>query len=148
MSTIYYFIRHCEKEFDGTYNPPLTPQGYKRAKYWAKIFSEKAIDLVFCTPLIRTQETAEPLLEKLRKDFLLYDPTDLYNQSFQRLTKDKTSLIIGHQDTTPTFINRILKERRFDYIPGKEFGNLYTVIIENEDNITAKHQYYHFDITT
>lgn len=101
MKTTYYFIRHGEKEYDGTSNPHLNLRGLKRAAYWAHILYPKGIDLVFCTPLIRTYETAVPLLDKLQIDHHYYDPTDLYNISFQRISRGKISLVVGHQDTTP-----------------------------------------------
>ncbi|HLS31277.1 MAG TPA: phosphoglycerate mutase family protein [Flavobacteriaceae bacterium] len=133
--TTYYFIRHAEKGYDGTRNPDLTYKGRQRAAHWAKILSDKNIDLIYCTKLIRTQQTAEPLLNKLGKDFRLYDLTDLYNEEFQKETKGKTTLVVGHQDTTPAFVNRILQQSKYSYIHGLNYGNLYKVQIDEQGNI-------------
>ncbi len=142
--TTYYFIRHCEKETDGTWNPHLTSKGRERAKFWAQKLVDKNIDAIYCTPLIRTQETAAPLLKKLGQDFEIYDPSNLYSQYFQQSTQGKTVLVIGHQDTTPAFVNRILKERRYRYIENQEFGNLYRVRIDNHGEINAELQHFPF----
>lgn len=135
MKTTYYFIRHAEKDYDGTHNPGLTQKGRQRALHWADYFSDKEIDLVFCTHLIRTHETAEPLLEKLGKTHQIYDPSDLYNEDFQQQTKGKTILIVGHQDTTPAFVNRILRKSKYSYIHGLDYGNLYKVVIDEHGEI-------------
>lgn len=133
--TTYYFIRHAEKEYDGTQNPSLTQRGRQRAVHWAKVLYDKNIDLIYCTKLVRTQETAEPLLYQSGKEFRLYDLTDLYNEKFQQETKGKTNLIVGHQDTTPAFVNRILQKSKYSYIHGLNYGNLYKVQIDEAGNI-------------
>lgn len=133
--TTYYFIRHAEKDYDGTQNPSLTYKGRERAVHWAEFLSDKNIDLIYCTKLIRTQQTAEPLLNKLEKDFRLYDLTDLYNEDFREETQGKTTLVVGHQDTTPAFVNRILQQSKYSYIHGLNYGNLYKVQIDNQGNI-------------
>lgn len=138
MKTTYYFIRHAEKEYDRTANPHLNPMGLKRALYWAEVLYPKGIDLVFCTPLIRTYETAAPLLDKLQIEHKYYDPIDLYNTSFQMISHGKTALVVGHQDTTPLFVNRILKERKYTYIEDDEFGNLYQVTIDDKGAIHSR----------
>jgi len=133
--TTYYFIRHAEKEYDGTRNPGITYKGRQRAVYWAEVLADKNIDLIYCTKLIRTQQTADPLLNKLEKDFRLYDLTDLYNEEFRKETKGKTTLVIGHQDTTPAFVNRILQQSKYSHIHGLNYGNLYKVQIDEQGNI-------------
>src|SRR5699024_3612276 len=134
--TTYYFIRHAEKKFDGTFNPNLTAKGYKRAKFWAEYFKDKNIDLVYCTTLRRTHQTAEALLEKLNINFKYYDSAALYDSIFQEETKGKTVLIVGHRDSTPAFVNRIIKERRYTYIKSNNFSNVYKVEIDNSKNLT------------
>lgn len=138
--TTYYFIRHCEKEIDGTMNPHLTDKGQKRAQFWAEFLADKNIDSIFCTPLVRTQETAAPLAFRLGIEIQLYDPSNLYSLHFQQITRGKIILVVGHQDTTPTFINRILKERRYGYIQNHEFGNLYRVTVTGNGAAKAEFQ--------
>lgn len=142
--TTYYFIRHAEKERNGSRDPHLTSEGKRQAEKWREILSPLNIDLVYCTPLRRTQETAQPLLDKLHFDFHLYDSTDLFNERFQKETKEKTTLVVGHQDTTPLFVNRILKKRKYAYIPNHHHGNLYRVKIHQKGAISAR--LHHIDL--
>lgn len=137
--TTYYFIRHAEKEQDGTRDPHLTAKGKQRAQHWANLLADKAIDAIYCTPLQRTQETAQPLLNALGLAYKLYNPRDLYSLNFQQDTKNKTVLIVGHQDTTPAFINRILNEEKYYFIDHDNYGNLYKISIDDRGKIDAQH---------
>lgn len=130
--TTYYFIRHAEKNWDGTYNPPLSEAGRKRAQFWAKVLADKGIEKVYCTRLIRTLQTAEVLLEQLDLDFEIYNPNDLYLEKFKEETKGKTVLIVGHQDATPNFVNLILGQRKYTYIESSNFSNLYKIVISED----------------
>ncbi len=136
--TTYYFIRHAEKEYDGTRNPHLTLQGKKRARQWAEVLKNKGIEAVYCTHYQRTQETAQPLLDLLQIDYNLYNPRELYCPQFQLETKAKTVLIVGHQDTTPAFINRVLGEEKYTFINSHNFENLYRVAIDDRGKIESK----------
>lgn len=136
--TTYYFIRHAEKERDGTANPYLTSKGVRMAHKWVEVLGESGIEMIFCTYLVRTRETAQPLADKLGLDIEIYDLTDLYNEEFQQKTKGKTVLVIGHQDTTPAFVNRILKAQKYSYIQSGIHGNLYKVRVDDSGKAEAE----------
>jgi len=137
MSTTYYFIRHAEKNRNGGRNPHLTETGKSQAIYWGEILADKGIEQIYCTSLIRTRETALPLAEKLGLPIKIYDVHDLYSSKFQKDTRGKTVLIVGHQDTTPAFVNRILQTRKYPYIESKNHGNLYRVSISDKGKISS-----------
>lgn len=141
--TTYYFIRHAEKVHFGR-NPELTKTGHHRAKYWAQKLKDETIQMIYCTPLKRTLQTAYPLKRKLNIEIKTYDPADLYNKNFREETKGKTVLVVGHQDTTPLFVNRILQKRTYGYIQNFTFGNLYKVTIDNKGN--AKSSMHHLNL--
>lgn len=135
--TTYFFIRHAEKEYDGTADPHLSEEGLKRADHWAEILGDKNIEGIYCTRAVRTQETVQPLLNKLDITPRLYDPVGLDYKRFQEITQGKTVLIVGHQDNIPRFVNRMLKENKYSYIKDQEFGNLYRVYIDKKGRITS-----------
>lgn len=135
MKTTYYFIRHAEKEL-GSYNPSLTEKGKKRAQHWAAILQNEGIEAIYCTPLIRTRQTAQPLADRLGLEIKIYDPSDLYNDLFRIETKGKTVLIVEHQDTTPAFVNRILRTAKYRFISGNNHANLYKVEIFPDGKVT------------
>lgn len=134
--TTYYFIRHAEKEHNGR-ESHLTSKGKKRAQQWAEILEDLDIEMIYCTAIIRTQETARPLQKKLGVEIKIYDTSDLYSPQFQKETKGKTVLVVGHQNTTPTFINRIIKERKYGHIPPRSYSNLYKVVVHDNGNTTS-----------
>lgn len=135
--TTYYFIRHAAKEHNGLRDPHLTKKGKAQAQVWADVLADKNLEMIYCTDLIRTQETVQPLAKKLNLDLKVYDKTHLYDKKFQKETKDKVVLVVGHQDTTPAFVNRILREDKYPYIESSNHGNLYRITIDDKGNINS-----------
>lgn len=136
--TTYYFIRHAEKEWDGTYDPPLSELGRKRAEHWAEFLTNKGIEKVYCTKLIRTQQTAQVLMDRLSLDFEVYNPNDFYVEKFKEETRGKTVLIVGHQDATPNLVNILVGKRKYKYIESSNFSNFYEVIINENGEISDR----------
>lgn len=60
-------LRHAQPEWtkDGfsVDNPPLTPMGFEQADLLATALAEEHFDEIFVSPLLRTQQTAAPLLK-------------------------------------------------------------------------------------
>lgn len=133
--TTYYFIRHAEKEWDNTSDPSLTPQGERRAQHWAEILKDKGIEKIYCTSLRRTQETAQPLLDKLGLTYEIYNPNNFYFEKFKKETEGKTVLVVGHQDVTPQLVNLFVGKYKYPYIKSADFSNLYKVKITDEGEL-------------
>ncbi len=130
-TTTYFFIRHAEKDLNDPEdrNPKLTTAGEKRAQEWAKILNNISIDFVFSTNYDRTQQTAKPIADNKGLPILPYDPRNLYNSDFQQKTKGKTSVIVGHSNSTPTFVNKVLGKEKYLKIDEKTYGKLFIVKI-------------------
>lgn len=66
------FVRHAEPEWvkDGLSvdNPPLTERGFVQASHLAETLSAEHFDEIYVSPLVRTQQTAQPLLDLLKRD--------------------------------------------------------------------------------
>ncbi len=137
-TTVYYLIRHAEKDRSTPdKDPGLTEEGLKRADNWATILKEKEIDLVFSTNYKRTQQTASPIAKANKLEVLSYDPRDLYNDNFKTQTKGKSAVIVRHSNTTPSFVNTILGKQKYDQINDSDNGKLFIVSIVN-DSILVK----------
>jgi len=137
-TTVYYLIRHAEKDRSTpNEDPGLTEKGLERAKNWANILKEKKIDLVFSTEYKRTQQTAKPIASARKLENLSYDARDLYSNDFKIQTKGKSSLIVGHSNTTPVFVNTILGKQEYKQMDDKDNGKLYIVSIVN-DSVSVK----------
>lgn len=69
------FVRHAEPEWvkDGLSvdNPPLTSRGFEQAEHVAAALKEEHFDEIFVSPLLRTQQTASPLLSTLKRDLVI-----------------------------------------------------------------------------
>ncbi|MDY8138244.1 histidine phosphatase family protein [Aquimarina sp. 2201CG5-10] len=136
-TTTYFFIRHAEKDLSdpNNRNPHLTQEGKTRAQNWSHILSNANIDMVFSTDYYRTLETANPIANSKNLKVTLYDPRDLYNSDFQQKTKGKTVVIVGHSNTTPAFVNKILKQKKHSSIDEKDYGKLFVVTISANNTI-------------
>lgn len=130
--TTYYFIRHAEKDRSNPSekNPHLTEKGLKRADNWNTILSNVKFDAVYSTDYHRTLETAKPTAEKNNLNILVYGKTDMDNvSSFLYNNVGKTVLVVGHSNTTPAFVNSILKQEKYGDIDDNNNGNLYILTI-------------------
>lgn len=83
MKTVF-FVRHAESEANaaglmaGMLDTPLSSKGKQQAKQAGKDLSNKSIELVVCSPLTRTRQTAEIIAKEIG-----YDPTKiLANKAF------------------------------------------------------------------
>jgi len=127
-STVFYFIRHAEKEGNST-NPNLTETGLNRAKKWSRIFSEINFDMIFSTDYLRTIQTVTPVAEKNQKEITHYSFRTIDIQQLQKQCLGKTVLVVGHMNTIPTLVNKLINENVYQDIDEDMFGNLYIVTI-------------------
>ena len=132
-TTTYYLIRHAEKVRSNAKNknPNLTEKGVDRAINWSKTFEHINFDYIYSTNYNRTVQTALPTAKRKNLEIRFYDPSDLFNEEFKALTKGKTVLIVGHSNTTPLFINKILGKEKYLEIKETNYSNLYIVSIAN-----------------
>jgi len=132
--TTYYFIRHAEKNRSDKTNkdPNLIDKGHLRALNWSIILKDIDLDAVYSTNYNRTKQTALPTAKNQNVEVQLYDPRDMYSDSFKKDTKGATVLVVGHSNTTPSFVNKVLGEERYESISDSNNGNLYIVTIAGE----------------
>ncbi|QXP67983.1 histidine phosphatase family protein [Polaribacter sp. AHE13PA] len=133
-TTTYYLIRHAEKDRTNksNRNPNLNKNGIERAEKWANHFKNVPFDAIYSTNYNRTIETATPTAEDKKLEILKYNPSKMYDSIFQQETKGKTVLIVGHSNTTPAFVNKILGEKKYEDIDDNNNANLYIVTISGD----------------
>ncbi len=139
-TTVYYLIRHAEKDRStSNQDPSLTEIGLERAANWAEIFAPINFDQIYSTAYKRTQQTALPTASKKKLDIQSYDPDNLYDENFKIKTKGKTVLIVGHSNTTPAFVNTILGEQKFDQLDDRDNGKLFIVtLVDHEISVVIE----------
>jgi len=141
-TTTYYLIRHAEKDRTDTtnHNPNLTEKGVERAQKWAAVFSKVHFDKIYSTNYHRTLQTAQPTATEKKLKIQLYNPRKMYDDSFKKQTKGKSVLIVGHSNTTPKFVNKIIGKNKYKNIDDHNNANLYIVTVtkENKTSILLK----------
>lgn len=131
-TTVYYLIRHAEKDRSiKSDDPGLTEKGLERAENWSKIFSDMNFDYIYSTDYKRTQQTALPTAKEKKLVIQSYDPKNLNDEIFKGKTKGKKVLIVGHSNTTPAFVNIIIGKQEYQQIDDKDNGKLFIVTIKN-----------------
>ena len=133
-TTTIYLIRHAEK-VDSSKNPDLSSAGLERAAHWGKIFSDTPFDAVYSTDFKRTKQTAVPVAENKKLDIIIYDAKSIDFDTFKSENLGKTILVVGHSNTTPDFVNKLINQNVYATIEDTTFGNLYIVTL-NGDLIT------------
>ncbi|UMB54458.1 histidine phosphatase family protein [Lutibacter sp. A64] len=138
-TTTYYLIRHAEKNrlVKSDKNPNLKEKGVDRALNWSKTFKNIEFDYIFSTNYKRTIQTALPTAKSKGLEIQFYNPSDLYNEEFKTLTKGKTVLIVGHSNTTPEFVNKIIGEEKYPEMEDRNNANLYIVTISENNKSTV-----------
>lgn len=129
--TNIYLVRHAEK-LDNSVGSALTEQGGRRAMALRDTLLTKNIDSIYATPYNRTQLTAKPLADALKKDIISYQPDAKFSARLKKL-KGKNVLVVGHSNTIPEIIRHITTKaiRIDDY----DFDNLYIIRIKRFLNL-------------
>ena len=130
-TSTYYFIRHAEKDRSDSANenPHLTDIGKQRAEHWNEVFKNIDFDVVYSTNYNRTKETAQPTALKNKLELVLYGPKTIDISKFLKETEGKNILVVGHSNTTPDFVNRILGSKKYVDIDDSNNSNLYIVTV-------------------
>ncbi len=128
----YFLIRHAEKDrSDATNkNPTLTEKGRQRAILWSQLLSDYGIEAVYATDYKRTQETAMPSAKKLGLEIQSYHPFKLDFEGFLQETQGKKVLIVGHSNTIPFFVNKLIQKDKYQQMQDNDNASLYIVTIE------------------
>ncbi|MBQ4821145.1 histidine phosphatase family protein [Aquimarina sp. MMG016] len=134
-TTTYFFIRHTEKDLSdpNNRNPNLTEEGKSRAQNWANMLADIKVDMVFSTDYIRTKQTADPIAKSKNLEIIIYNPRHLNDPEFKQKTKGKTSVIVGHSNTTPAFVNTILGQEKYSSLSEKDYGKVFIVTVTGEN---------------
>ncbi|MFV8281574.1 SixA phosphatase family protein [Christiangramia marina] len=130
-TTTYYFIRHAEKDRSdkSEKDPNLTAEGLKRAQIWAEVLKDIPLDMVLSTNYKRTLQTGAPIAGRKQLSMENYNAGNGYNDEFRKRTSGKRVLVVGHSNTTPQFVNKILGEDKYADIDDTENGALFIVQI-------------------
>lgn len=134
----YYFIRHAEKIRSNSedIDPELSQKGLGRAMHWAEILNDIDLDAIYSTDYERTTMTAAPTSVKQEITVQYYNPSDINIEQFKMNNLGKNVLVVGHSNSTPDFVNRMLGEEKYEAMDDYDNGSLFIVQITGQ-NITS-----------
>ncbi|WP_319946557.1 histidine phosphatase family protein [Flagellimonas myxillae] len=131
----FYFIRHAEKDRTNPENkdPELNQDGLMRAIRWAEVFDPIELDAVYSTNYERTSMTAAPTSVKKDIPIKYYDPRSVDIEAFKTSNERLNVLVVGHSNTTPDFVNKMLGTSKYDSMDDTDNSSLFIVrIIDGE----------------
>ena len=137
-STIY-LIRHAEKvrTDKSDRDPDLNNKGFIRAENWKDYFFDKDISKIYSTNYKRTVKTVKPLAENKNLEIIIYSSDDIVYQDFLDSSVGENTVVVGHSNTIPNFVNNLINEDYYDQIDDLTNSNLYIVSLCNS-SITHK----------
>jgi broad specificity phosphatase PhoE len=135
----FYLIRHAEKiRVDSAEsNPDLNEKGLIRAERWKNYFLDKNVTKIYSTNYKRTYNTVKPLASEKNIEIFFYSPSDIEYDEFIKSNIGDTTLVVGHSNTIPGFVNELIDYEYYQQIDDFNNSNLYVVSI-CESNVTHK----------
>ncbi|MDP2685893.1 MAG: phosphoglycerate mutase family protein [Aequorivita sp.] len=135
QNATYYLIRHAEKvrTAPNDQDPSLDIKGMMRAKRWAAYFEPIKIDKIYVTQYIRTKQTASLISQQKQVLPTRYDPNTIYSDEFLKETNGKSVLIVGHSNTIPQLVNKLIGEEKFKDMDDADNSTLFKVTLSGSD---------------
>ncbi len=130
----FYFIRHAEKDRSDAENanPELNQDGLGRAMLWAEVLDYENLDAIYTTDYKRTEMTAAATAVKKDMTIQYYDPRNIDIEAFKAENAGKNVLVVGHSNTTPDFVNKMLGEEKYEAMDDYDNASLFIVRLFND----------------
>ena len=75
----------------------------------------------------RTIKTVKPLAENNSLEIILYSSDEIIYEAFLKSSIGENTLVVGHSNTIPDFVNNLINEDYYDQIDDLNNSNLYIV---------------------
>jgi broad specificity phosphatase PhoE len=124
-----FLIRHAEQVHD-VEDPPLTEDGFDRAKTWATVFRDAGIKMIYTSKKMRTKQTGEIIAQELDiplEQVSRRDIDGLVNQVRKEHTDDLV-LIVTHSKILPKLLKAFAPTGEYPVIRPNDYDNLFIVV--------------------
>lgn len=133
-TTLFFLVRHAEKDTSGGTNADLNPIGRGRAAILPKILKNVNISGVYSTDKPRTRNTAAPVAKAKGQTVVIYDAKK-QAEFIKNLLNEGTGkryFIVGHSNTIPQMTFQILRgdEKPTADLPDEEYSRLFIVSVK------------------
>jgi len=127
----FYLFRHAEKvQTNETDDPPLLPEGKKRAEKITELLKDIAPDRYYSTKYIRNMATLKPSADMNGKKIRLYEWHD-WEPMLNEITANqyilKNVVICGHGDNLLPMIKGLGCEAPLDSLGAQEYDKYFVV---------------------
>ena len=124
-----YLIRHAEKDRSDPLNknPHLNEKGIERSLLWNGYFENKEVNSIYSTNYNRTIETVLPVSIAKGIKPIIYSASNINYESFLKKEKGNTVIVVGHSNTIPGFVNKLIEDDYYKQINDTVNSNLYIV---------------------
>lgn len=122
-------------------DPDLSPAGKERAERLVETLKKYHPTQFYSTNYKRTRATVAPLAQSTvpagyTRQVMYYDHNELEDVAERILkTQNGTIVVVGHNTTTPTLANLLVKSEKYQYLQDNEFDKIFIIKIKG-DKIT------------
>ena len=124
-----FLIRHAEQVHD-VEDPPLTEDGFGRAKTWATIFRDAGIKIIYTSKKMRTKQTGEIIAQELNIPLQQVSRRDIDGlvDQVRKEHADDLVLIVTHSKTLPKLLQAFAPFGEYPAIKRDDYDNLFIVV--------------------
>lgn len=124
-----FIIRHAEQMLD-VEDPPLTEDGFDRAKSWVSVFRDTGIKMIYTSKKIRTKQTGEVISQALNIPLRQVPRRDIDGlvDQVRKEHSDDLVLIVTHSKTLPKLLQAFAPFGEYPVIKPSDYGNLFIVV--------------------
>jgi 2,3-bisphosphoglycerate-dependent phosphoglycerate mutase len=130
-TTIFFIVRHAEKDTSGGSDADLNTIGRGRAQALAQIFGKTKMNGVFSTDRPRTRNTATPIAADKKLAVELYDAKK-QKELLEKLAVQagKHFFIVGHSNTVHQMVNILRGSDEEKEFSESDYSRLYIVSVK------------------
>jgi len=140
--TLIFLVRHAEKDLtESSADPPLSAQGKARADKLATLLKDAGIQAVYSTATKRTEQTTQPLLQKLGLTIRHYNAAeDGLAAKLVTQSKGKRVLVVSHSNIVPDLLNEYTRSKKYTH--SEEYGDLFVIRIIPQKSASVLHLHF------
>lgn len=129
--TTVFLVRHAEKGRFPEDDPYLNDKGKERAVVLAHVLEEAGVTAIYATQYRRTQETVQPLADRLGLEISVVAAKNRDGLAGMILREHagEVVLVVGHSNTVPDIIEALGAGRVEPIEEEREYDNLYVVTV-------------------
>jgi phosphohistidine phosphatase SixA len=128
--SVFFIIRHSEKDTAGGSNADLIPTGRGRAEALRKMLKKVKIAGVYSTDKPRTRHTAEPTAKAKKLSVELYDAKKQADLLRGLVDKKGKFLVVGHSNTVHQLVNTLTGKEDEKEFSESDYSRLYIVSVK------------------